>query len=479
MTKKIYLSLIFITAVFLFGALPASALDGVDWGIFEDYTIHPNKYAFNKIFNKEPINYYIFVEDDKKPVERNEEDYEYKYVNELKNISNVLKESLKTEKIYLDFARGIENAFDIWFDDTREMIIKNGRKKEFNDIMPILNKKTRLKRVSDLEKADIVFAFVYDIQAYCPPSAGGCISWKKHINKQPYAFVIVPNPRKNKKDISESSVFHILTHEIGHYFGLTDQYYRQNYNYRSDRKFHNPRIGYRNSTMGASYKIGLDCDDVDGFINLIDLSLSGGNQEKFSARAQTAWASFCNEKNEYFLDMYYRNAQTIKITVADWVKTPFNAYGRILSYDDKGRILTTTDGKTKYIFDYTETEKDNFISAFKGEKEFKIRYGKDIFNILLWSNENWCGHYFVENDVETCGIHYASKIFNIHNGKCFVENLKDKSSDHNTKDDFEIDFEESFIESEAEKENKILQERICPFMQTECSFFKKIYESLK
>lgn len=141
MIKKIESQFILSILMALLSA-PAFAIDGVDWGIFEDYTIHPNKYAFNKIFNKEPINYYIFVEDDKKPVERNEDDSEYKYINELKNISNALKESLKTEKIYLDFARGIENAFDIWFDDTREMIIKNGRKKEFNDIMPILNKKT-------------------------------------------------------------------------------------------------------------------------------------------------------------------------------------------------------------------------------------------------------------------------------------------------------------------------------------------------
>lgn len=141
MIKKIQSQFILSILMALLSA-PAFAIDGVDWGIFEDYTIHPNKYAFNKIFNKEHINYYIFVEDDKKPVERNEDDSEYKYINELKNISNALKESLKTEKIYLDFARGIENAFDIWFDDTREMIIKNGRKKEFNDIMPILNKKT-------------------------------------------------------------------------------------------------------------------------------------------------------------------------------------------------------------------------------------------------------------------------------------------------------------------------------------------------
>ncbi len=141
MIKKILSQFILSILMALLSA-PAFAIDGVDWGIFEDYTIHPNKYAFNKIFNKEPINYYIFVEDDKKPVERNEDDSEYKYINELKNISNALKESLKTEKIYLDFARGIENAFDIWFDDIRERIIKNGRKKEFNDIMPILNKKT-------------------------------------------------------------------------------------------------------------------------------------------------------------------------------------------------------------------------------------------------------------------------------------------------------------------------------------------------
>ena len=55
MIKKPYLSLILLTAIFLFNALPACALDGVEWGIFEDYTIKPNKYAFNKIFNKEPI----------------------------------------------------------------------------------------------------------------------------------------------------------------------------------------------------------------------------------------------------------------------------------------------------------------------------------------------------------------------------------------------------------------------------------------
>lgn len=474
MIKKIHLSLIVTTATLLFGALPAFALDGVEWGIFEDYTIRPNKYAFDKILNKEPINYYIFVEDDKKPVEKNEDDYVDEYVKDLKNIYNALEENLKTEKIYGNFSKFIENAFDIWFDDTKDMIIKDGRKKEFNDIMPILNKNTRLRRVRDLEKADIVFAFVYDIKAYCPPSAGGCIAWKKHIDRQPYAFVRVPNPQKNKEKISESSVFHILTHEIGHYFGLTDQYYQE-----TPRKgytiYNNPRIGYKNSTMGASHKIGLDCDDVDGFINLIDLSLSGGNINNFSARAQKGWSSFCNGKNKYFIDVNYKNATPFKATAADWVKTPFNSYGLIVNYDNKGRILTSRAGQNEYLFDYTETDRDNLISVSVGDKKLSVRYGYDFDIILCWQGQgarDWGGTYFSIDNDELCEIYYASKVFTIKNSKCSVRNAKDDFSKTDIKRDFE-----DFSETEEQKENLMLEQHICPLFKAECKFFKRIYDS--
>ena len=476
MIKKPYLSLILLTAIFLFNALPACALDGVEWGIFEDYTIKPNKYAFNKIFNKEPINYYILPEKDTKAIENDEEN---KDIDNLENIANSLGEKLEAEKTRSNFSKLIENAFNIWFEDTKNMIVKDGREKEFNDIINILKEKVSLKRVRKFADADIVFTFVNDVDKHCSRKAGGCISWKKFTdNNKIFAYVIIPNPLKNTKNYSEDKVFHVLTHEIGHYFGLTDQFYLENYK-KNYTIYNNPRIGYKKSIMGASYIIGLDCDDVDGFINLIDLTLAGGNEEKFSERAQNIWASFCNGKNEYFFDTYYRNAQPVRQTVANWIKTPFNAYGSILSYDDKGRILNTTDGINRYTFNYTETENDNFISAFRNGKEFKIKYGMDDFNISLkWRGEGykpWEGDLFFSKNEAGCLIYYNTKIFIVENGECHV------AKDFNDSDEEDLNGKrvKRSKEDEKQREYEMLEGYLCPFIQTECSFFKKIYESLK
>lgn len=46
-------------AALLLGALPASALDGVEWGIFDDYEDNMEDYALYKVLNDMPIRYYV------------------------------------------------------------------------------------------------------------------------------------------------------------------------------------------------------------------------------------------------------------------------------------------------------------------------------------------------------------------------------------------------------------------------------------
>lgn len=495
MNKKI---LFIIFALLAILSAPAFASDGVDWGIFEDYIIRPNKYAFNKIFNNEPIRYYVLTETSKRANEQLEKNED---VDDLENLANSLEKTMKTEKMIHNFSKGIENAFNFWFEDTKNMIIKDGREEEFADIIPILSKKIKLRRVHKLENADIVFNFIYDIEKYCPQKASGCIRWKKQ-NKEgrnSYAYVRIPNPTNNKLNFSEEKVFHVLTHEIGHYFGLTDQHYRQNYDYKSDGNFHNPRFGYRKSTMGASYKPYLDCDDIDGFINLIDLTLYLKNKQEnnafqnepndkyWSKRTKNGWASFCNGKNEYFFNDYYRQAKVYKREVANWVKTPFNSYEDILAYDHEGKVLTVRDEENKYTFKYIRSNRDYRVSVSDKEKELTVCYHMDpVTSVITWENNigNEPNLYFADNTVESCIISYATKIFNINNGECSVRDAKEKNSSQNKKDSYILKDDSGVkyiilgyrIPDEIESEKQILEEYICPLIEKECLFFKKIYD---
>ena len=62
----------------------------------------------------------------------------------------------------------------------------------------------------------------------------------------------------------------VLIHEIGHFFGFTDQYA----DFGDSSLVHSTfnRInGDWDSIMSGSLGIHLKCDDVDGMINLLDL----------------------------------------------------------------------------------------------------------------------------------------------------------------------------------------------------------------
>ena len=179
----------------------------------------------------------------------------------------------------------IEHAFAAWPAQTRTFIQSKGRAAEFRDIDSLLNSSVHLRRVPNQE-ADISFdfenfkgaAFTYDVND---------LSIQKHIR--------LPNPAfYGKKE--EKNLPNFLLHEIGHYYGLGDRY-------QEGISGNSPTYSTTGDTDGDTIMASnlgnkLLCDDVDGFINLLDLTLFL-MKGKWSARADTGWKSLCNNTKMY------------------------------------------------------------------------------------------------------------------------------------------------------------------------------------
>ncbi len=123
MNKK-FLFILFI--LFSILSVPASALDGVDWGIFEDYIISPNKYAFDKIFNI--TNRQCSVKNSKeKNTNTNKDDADI-LEDEIEKEKQILEEYLcpLIKKECLFFKKVYESL------DKNAAIIINGKKQEQN-----------------------------------------------------------------------------------------------------------------------------------------------------------------------------------------------------------------------------------------------------------------------------------------------------------------------------------------------------------
>ena len=174
MIKKIYLSLIFITAAFLFGALPATAND---WGIFDNYEEESEEYALYNVINDNPINYYI--------IDTFKDDTE-NFLSEAELLKNEINKKQRTE----EFKTLIQNAFNAWVKDTVNMINNEGRAEEFEDITSILPTEVALQEVFDEEDADIVFIFTSykNMRKECNMKASACF---RYTNPR---SIIVVNP---------------------------------------------------------------------------------------------------------------------------------------------------------------------------------------------------------------------------------------------------------------------------------------------
>ena len=334
---------------------------------------HYRDYGVYKIITGRPIKYYLELEDGASILDY--EDFE-QYDN---------REGIKIDPLSrVAFEITAENALKFWPYETYRKIKEAGRMDEFADILPFLAA-IKLQQVNSFKESDITFRFapVSYIVSACGGGAKGCHSG----NGRP-SIITLPNPmmqeNKDKKTLAGdwvkikvednkwyNSALEVSLHEVGHYYALADQYNTVN---ASAIYSTSDRIG-KDSIMSKGDKLSITCDDVDGFINIIDRSYYKV-MGQYPARAQKGWKSFCD--NTKFVNAKPQNKKKYKTEdcvytykkngdIATKVcNTPFDFTGRQIVKDKNGFIVAAKDTAKGIVsgFDYYLDEQEPVIEAY-------------------------------------------------------------------------------------------------------------------
>ena len=381
--------LFIISALLTILSAPAFALD---WGIFDDYKVNMDGYAMDKYLNNIPIKYHLSTTPLSKNTQNNEE---------------ILKAQIERE---LNYKKFIQDAFNIWPTNTKKIINKSGRAEEFKDITPYLNQ-VRLIQVKDKRDADLIINFTTEEgkTKRCGKTSDGCFSMDI-----PHLITMI-DPFLYDSEKERSMQLSAFTHELGHFFGFTDQYKNTDDNDPTHSVF--DRFNER-SMMSSSLEpiLNLHCDDIDAFINSIDLTLAIKNKGKFSQRAQKGWASFCNGKNNKkgvpFKDTFYQEARPLKkedfrLTLSCIYSydskgnvskiicpAPFNFYDKVFEYDNRYNNLVSSaqDADFKCHYQYTSKSEGKISGSCEGHSLYSKYFSsknKEINGKKVWTISNF------------------------------------------------------------------------------------------
>ena len=296
--------------LFLIGILCVSApmlSHAVPWGVLEE-AVDGRSYGVDKLLANEPI--YYAVSADVTPQE---------------------------ERTFI-------NGFHLWPKKTLRAIQQLGRANEFKDITDLLQRGVTLIK-TDEEHADIYF-FIDKNNRLCSKIAMGCFSSTTN------QIALVQEFRQQAASV--------LTHEIGHYYGLGDQYANARHN--SSRIYSSKANFIEGSIMNDADT--LTCDDYDGLINLIDLRISQ-NTGQFSKRASDGWWSLCKKTKNF-----YQEAKTTNRSES-FDSVELNDNTQISTeYDKKGNPI-----KTEYTF-FIDSNPFSLFAVNKGDQITRDKQGR-------------------------------------------------------------------------------------------------------
>ena len=337
------------------------------WGVLRNYKDeYKTKFALNTILEDNTLMFSITEEDAKKrPTNISNKQLAEK---------NALENDLEKKRIDKDLSTMIMDSFRVWFEDTKAAIEQAGRRDEFKDIMRILDRPVKIEKVSKniaehYPDAVIKIHFTNEQKMLSKCKGGGGCAANKTI--------WMVNPFIGDPFYTKDVVKKILIHEIGHVYGLTDQY--NNIGHSDIIHTTTDRFTMGKSVMGASYSLHLKCDDVDGFINLIDLTLYLKNKT-WTNSAKNGWASFCNGKGNY-KPTFYKAARVLNKQAyrdegprGDQCVYTFTAEGKIdQKYCPKLWSFARPNDKLTYgrngLLTNKKDEKFNYNYSYSGEKD--------------------------------------------------------------------------------------------------------------
>lgn len=207
-------------------------------------------------------------------------------------------------------------AFQEWPSATLQAIRAAGRSQEFADIVPLLQRGIALSKTKNENSADTTLQIDFD-DSICGKEAVAC--YFQSTNE----LVVTEKDRNN--------MLADLIHEVGHYYGLGDQYDRCR---NASHPIYSSDVNKTESSVLRDDLDKLTCDDVDGFINLIDLRLSQ-RTGKFSIRSRKGWKTFCGSSNNY-----YQEAKTSNRKQRDVMPAAADSTELSRIYDKKGNLIS-------------------------------------------------------------------------------------------------------------------------------------------
>lgn len=183
------------------------------------------------------------------------------------------------------FSHFIIQSYQSWFDNAAKRIIKKRREQEFADVLPYLQRPLSIEVVRG-EDADMkvkVYATRKNMRKDVYKE-----DWKERIDclgvySQIEKFIAI------SKQHSIRQPKEVLLHEIGHSLGFADQYYRARW--RADEVYSSNSL---DSIMNGEETSRLTCDDADGLINLIDLTLG------LNRGGEKGWISLCSATGDSY-----------------------------------------------------------------------------------------------------------------------------------------------------------------------------------